>query len=282
MRIRCSDLIVFAVMFILVAICPSFQDSRASSTSKGSPLRQNWTNSVGIEFVLIPAGTFMMGTPETEKDREPHEGPQHEVTIAKPFYMGKFEVTQTQWVAVMGNNPSQFKGDNLPVDNVCWNDAQEFISRLNALKDGYTYRLPSEAEWEYACRAGTTTPFGLTDAITADIVNYNGTFPYSNAPKSINREKTAPVGGLGKANAWGLYDMHGNVSEWCQDWFHDNYNGAPTDGSAWEANPSIKCRVFRGGSFNSSGNNCRSGSRDRYVPVGKFPDNGLRVVAVIK
>ena len=168
------------------------------------------TNGLGMKFVRIKAGTFMMGSPKDEVDRYNHVT-QHRVTLSKDFYMQTTEVTQGQWEAVMGNKPSYFKGTNLPVETVSWNEVQEFISKLNA-KDEGTYRLPSEAEWEYAARAGTETPFGIGNGQDLDSsqANVDGNHPYGNGKKGVDREKTTVVGSF-KPNAWGLYDMHGNV-----------------------------------------------------------------------
>ncbi len=190
-----------------------------------------------------------MGSPATEKDRTNDEGPQHEVSI-QPFYMGRFAVTQAQWQAVMGNNPSNFKGDKRPVEQITWHQAREFCQKLSQ-QMGRQYRLPSEAEWEYACRAGTTTPFYFGETITPALVNYDGNFPYGAAAKGQYRESTTDVGSF-PPNAFGLYDMHGNVCEWCQDKWHENYSGAPTDGSAWEAKRNEndnRSRLLRGGSW---------------------------------
>jgi formylglycine-generating enzyme required for sulfatase activity len=229
-----------------------------------------------MEFILIRAGKFMMGSPKSEAGRSSDEGPQHEVTIASPFYLGKYQVTQGEWTAVMGSNPSHFTGDDrLPVEGVSWDDCQEFIKKLNARKDGYEYRLPSEAEWEYACRAGTATAFSFGETITAEQVNYDGNYPYGNAPKGKYREKTTRVGSF-PPNAWGLYDMHGNVYEWCQDRWHGNYNGAPTDGRAWEQG-SDNGRVLRGGSWYGRADACRSANRNRDAPSVRDFILGLRV-----
>ncbi|MBI4750942.1 MAG: formylglycine-generating enzyme family protein [Acidobacteria bacterium] len=243
------------------------------------PLPPTFTNSIGMEFVLIPAGSFLMGSPETEAERYLDERPQHKVTFSKPFYLGKFQVTQAQWQAVMGTNPSYFKGDNLPVEQVSWNDCQEFLKRLNAKQDGYSYRLPTEAEWEYACRAGTRTPFSFGETITTDQVNYNGNYPYGDAPKGEYRGNPTSVGSF-PPNAWGLHDMHGNTWEWCQDVWHDTYDDAPTDGSAWEGEFDNEYRMMRGGSWGSSARLCRSAFRDSYFPEGDDRVNSFRVVAV--
>lgn len=220
----------------------------------------------GIELVKISPGSFMMGSSEGDPD----EKPIHQVTINYSFYMGKYEVTQAQWKAVMGDNPSSFKdcGGNCPVERVSWDDAQKFIQRLNQTNDGYSYRLPTEAEWEYACRAGTTGDYAG---------NLNEMAWYS-----TNSENKTHAAGAKQPNPWGLFDMHGNVWEWCLDFFHDTYEGAPTDGSAWLGRDQ-NWRVLRGGSWLS--NAPRSAGRN------VTPDNyrgrhdssaGFRVVAVLR
>lgn len=216
-------------------------------------------SSTTLEMVLIPGGTFTMGSPADELGRNKTEGPQHEVTVPT-FYLGKYQVTQAQWKAIMGSNPSDFKGANLPVEQVSWNDAVEFCQKLSQ-KSGKEYRHASEAEWEYTCRAGTTTPFHFGETIAPKLANYDGTRTYGSGPKGDKREQTTEVGSF-YPNAFGLYDMHGNVWEWCQDTWHDNYNGAPTDGSAWESeNDNDSFLVVRGGSFFNTSNFCRSAKR---------------------
>ncbi len=227
---------------------------------------------VTLEMVLIPGGMFLMGSPEDEVYDD--EKPQHQVTI-KPFYMSKYPITQAQWRAVMGNNPSYHKGDNRPVENVSWHDSVEFCKRLFD-KTGKAYRLPSESEWEYACRAETTTPFYFGETITTDLANYNGNYTYGSGPKGVYRHETTDVGSF-PPNAFGLYDMHGNVWEWCADLWHENYDGAPTDGSAWLEKESDKgtldyllncnetcLRLLRGGSFLLDPNDCRAADRNGY------------------
>lgn len=213
------------------------------------------TNDLEMEFILVHAGGFTMGSENGKKD----ELPVHSVTISRDFYMGRYEVTQKQWQAVMDTNPSRFKDCNeCPVENVSWDEAQEFIRRLNERKDGNQYRLPTEAEWEYACRAGTETAFSFGVTLTSAQANFDGRYPYGLTAKGLNREKTMPVGSF-KPNAWGLSDMHGNVAELCEDMYHENYNIAPLDGSAWLSDGAS--RVIRGGNWRSTGLSLRSSAR---------------------
>ncbi|MBD2297684.1 caspase, EACC1-associated type [Nostoc sp. FACHB-190] len=225
-------------------------------------------NGVILDMVAIPGGTFLMGSPESEEGRSDSESPQHNVAVP-PFFMGKFPVTQAQWQAVaaldkvnidLDSDPSLFKGANRPVECVSWDDAVEFCVRLSK-KTGKIYRLPSEAEWEYACRAGTTTPFYFGETITTDLANYNGNHTYDSAPKGEFREQTTEVGKF-PANPFGLYDMCGNVWEWCQDEWHNNYNNAPTDGSAWLTKASGSRICLRGGSWYNDPKYCRFASRN--------------------
>lgn len=216
-----------------------------------------------LEMVAIPGGSCLMGSPETELGRWECEGPQHSVTVA-PFFLGKYPVTQAQWMAVMDNNPSCFQGGNRPVEQIFWHEATEFCQKL-AKMTGRPYRLPSEAEWEYACRAGTTTPFHFGETITTRLANYDGYSVYGSGPKGEYREQTTPVGRFQIANAFGLFDMHGNVWEWCADHWHRNYEGAPTDGQAWLYEQEYTARVLRGGSWFSSPRLNRSASRKHEI-----------------
>jgi formylglycine-generating enzyme required for sulfatase activity len=193
--------------------------------------------------------------------------------------MGKYEVSQAQYRAVMGGNPSHHRGERLPVERVSFPRALEFIRRLNGKNDGYTYRLPSEAEWEYACRAGTTTDFAYGQSLSSAQANFDGTAPFGGAPKGVNRGKTTRVGSF-LPNAWSLYDMHGNVMEWCMDVYHDGYEGAPADGSAWMSDDRTGWRILRGGSWFDSGNQLRSPARERLNPVIFDEGIGFRVVAI--
>ncbi len=235
-------------------------------------------NGIKLEMVYIPGGSFLMGSPENEEGRDESESPQHEV-ILQPFYMSKYPITQNQYQAVMGNNPSNFKGENRPVERVSWHDAIEFCKKLSR-KTGKIYRLPSESQWEYACRAGTTTPFYFGETITSELVNYNGNFPYAYAPKDKYREKTTDVGSF-PPNAFGLYDMHGNVLEWCQDVWHGNYNGAPNDGSSWETGGDSKRRLLRGGCWFNSSWYCRCARRNYIVADNSLNNRGFRIVSSV-
>ncbi|WP_179074804.1 bifunctional serine/threonine-protein kinase/formylglycine-generating enzyme family protein [Nostoc sp. C057] len=233
--------------------------------------------SVTLEMVSIPGGTYMMGSPECEGDAD--ERPRHKVTV-KPFFMGKFPVTQAQWRVVaalpkvkqaLNPNPSKFKGLDRPVENVSWYEAVEFCLRLSE-RTGRDYRLPSEAEWEYACRAGTTTSFHFGETITSELVSC------TIETTSKFRRETTNVGSFEVANAFGLYDMHGLVWEWCADSWHNNYSDAPSDGTAWEVGGDINRRVLRGGSWSFNAELCRSASRSWNESDGGLRVCGFRVV----
>jgi formylglycine-generating enzyme required for sulfatase activity len=229
-------------------------------------------------MVYLPGDTFMMGSPKNSEGRLDSQSPQHQVTVPA-FFAGKYPITQAQWQAVMGNNPSGFPGKKRPVENVSWDDAVEFCGKLS-LQTGKKYRLLSEAEWEYACRAGTTTPFDFGETITPDLVNYNRYEPpYAKAPTGLLRRETTDVGSF-PPNAFGLYDMHGNVAEWCSDTWHEDFNGAPTDGSSWETGTLRNTRVLRGGSFFCRAVACRSAYRVRELVDCGFTIMGFRVALV--
>ena len=215
-------------------------------------------NGLKLEMAAIPGGTFLMGSPEDEKERDGNESPQHEVTVPD-FFMGKYPVTQAQYQAIMGNNRSHFKGSQRPVEKVSWNDAVKFCELLSQ-RTGKKYTLPSEAQWEYACRAGTTTPFYFGETITTDLANYDGNYTYASAPQGEYRRQTTDVGTF-PPNAFGLYDMHGNVWEWCFDDWVDNYNNAPTNSSAVTSSSNKK--LLRGGSWLNASWYCRSAYRGR-------------------
>ncbi len=244
--------------------------SSSPSTKASARAAKSFTNSLGMTFVYCPPGTFMMGSPEYEHGRKADET-QHQVTLTKGFYMQTTEVTQGQWRAVMYNNPSHFKdcGDKCPVEQVSWDDCQEFIRNLNSRDLGKGYRLPTEAEWEYACRAGSTTAyyFGDSDGSLGDYAWYasnSGGIEHPVAQK--------------QPNAWGLYDMHGNVWEWCADWYENEYyaNSPNTDPVGLDSG---SYRVSRGGLWSDDARACRSANRGADPPGRRDIDIGLRVVA---
>ncbi|MBQ3351612.1 MAG: SUMF1/EgtB/PvdO family nonheme iron enzyme [Thermoguttaceae bacterium] len=223
----------------------------------------------GVEFAFrwCPAGTFMMGSPTSEEGRYYDEERQHEVTLTKGFWMMETEVTQKQWKAVMGNNPSHFQGDDLPVEQVSWSDCQEFCRKTGL-------QLPTEAQWEYACRAGSTTAYFWGNALNGDKANCSGNFPCGTTTQGKYLEKTTSVGSY-QPNAWGLYDMHGNVWEWCQDWYAVYPSGSVTDPVV---SSSGSYRVYRGGSWNYDARNCRSAFRNFHAPGSRNDFLGFRVV----
>ena len=236
---------------------------KTSSEERWKEQKEMLTNSIGTKFALIPAGEFIMGSEDFDWSK-----PVHTVKIRTPFYLGIYPVTQREWNAIMGNNPSKFNGNDLPVESVSWNEVQDFIKKLNEKEGANKYRLPSEAEWEYATRAGTTTRcfFGDDDAKLGEYAWYT--------EKSVGT--THPVGNK-KANPWGLYDVHGNVWDWVQDEWHDNYKGAPTDGSAWEDGSGAN-RVYRGGTWCGIARNCWSANRDRVSQGFRFRFLGFRLL----
>jgi formylglycine-generating enzyme required for sulfatase activity len=261
-------------------------DGSGNEISKPSSQAEIFTeslgNSVNLTMVKIPAGKFLMGSPASELGRNSSESPQHEVNVSE-FYMAQTLVTQAQWQAIMGNNPSRFQpwfqsNDKLPVEKVSWQDAMDFCGKLSE-KTGRKYILPSEAQWEYACRSGTTTPFAFGETITPAVVNYDGNYTYGNAPKGEYRKKTTPVGSF-PPNLFGLYDMHGNLWEWCQDKWHDNYSGAPIDGSAWLEGGNSNY-VLRGGSWLNYPRNCRSANRYNLSRDDRNRSIGFRVVVLV-
>jgi formylglycine-generating enzyme required for sulfatase activity len=236
-------------------------------------------------MVQIPAGSFLMGSPSEESGRYDNEGPQHQVLL-QGFFMGQTPITQAQWQVVAGwqklqrdlnSDPASFKGLHRPVEVVLWKDAIEFRQRLSQ-RFGRTYTLPSETQWEYACRAGTTTPFHFGATLTPDLANYDGNYIYGDGPKGVYRQETTAVASF-PANPWGLYDMHGNVWEWCLDQWHGNYQAAPADGSAWldtGVNEGKK-KLLRGGSWNFRPVFCRSACRINNPPNYHKDAFGFRV-----
>lgn len=253
---------------------------------------------VELEMVEVGGGRFAMGSNAAEadaayadakryndqatRDTVAAEMPVHSVNVPG-FYIGKYEVTQRQWQAVMGRLPrleEKYRGDDLPVVNVTWREVEEFCRRLSKIT-GRQYRLPSEAEWEYACRAGTDTPYAFGPTINHQLSNFNGAAPFGGAERGTFRQSLTPVGEMGAANAFGLFDMHGNAWEWCADNWHDSYDGAPTDGSVWDTTDADNrsYRVIRGGSWDSIANSCRSASRRKAGVIAATSKIGFRVVA---
>ena len=262
--------------------------------AKGWPLRRRpievqayseiLATGVALRLIAIRGGDFIMGSPAHEAEREEDEGPQHRVTL-EGFLLGQTPITQAQWREVaswppagraLNADPSWFKGADRPVERVSWEEAIEFCRRLSR-DTGRSYTLPSEAQWEYACRAGTTTPFAFGETLATELANYNGSNSYANGPKGLNRGQTTPVG-MFPPNGWGLQDMHGNVWEWCLDSWHDRYEGAPADGTAWVSGGDQDQRLLRGGSWFSFPRSCRSAYRDLSRPGSADDHVGFRVV----
>ena len=231
-------------------------------------------NGVMLEMVEIPSGTFYMGSPKNEAGRTNSEGPRHQVTV-KSFFIAKYPLTQAQYQSIMGYNPSHFKGDNRPVEKVSWDDAVEFCQRLSQ-NTGKNYKLPSEAQWEYACRAGTMTPFYFGQSITPNLVNYDGNYSYAAAQKGEYRQQTTDVGTF-PPNAFGLYDMHGNVWEWCEDDWEENYINASKEGDAL-INRAGESKVVRGGAWLYFAGCCRCSMRNQGLYNARHHYYGFRVL----
>ena len=227
-----------------------------------------------MEFVLVPAGSFVMGSPPGEPGREPVEA-AHDVRISRPFYLGRHEVTQAQWLRVLGTRPSWFGdcGDGCPVERVSFYDARRFVSRLSEWS-GERFRLPTEAEWEYACRAGTTTPFHTGENLTSAQANYDARGPYPGFPPGEFRSRPTPVGSF-PPNAWGLFDMHGNVWEWTDDW-HCPYPAGPATGPRGRC--ATEYRVIRGGSWAFDAASARCALRYTHRPQDSGYSIGFRLV----
>ncbi|MGK7946782.1 MAG: SUMF1/EgtB/PvdO family nonheme iron enzyme [Microcystaceae cyanobacterium] len=232
--------------------------------------RVNLGNNVTLDLIKIPAGQFLMGAPKNEEGSRDDERPQHLVTLSS-FFMGKYPITQAQYQAVIGNNPSRFKGENRPVERVSWHDAVEFCEKLSQ-KTGLHFSLPSASQWEYACRARTTTPFYFGETISTNLANYNDDYVYANG-------KTTNVG-IFPANKFGLYDTHGNVWEWCEDDYVSNYESTPRDGMAYRGN-SIDYAVLRGGSWFVNLADCRSANRFNSRRNSRESFIGFRVVCCV-
>jgi eukaryotic-like serine/threonine-protein kinase len=275
-------LLVVGAYFIFRS--PSGKDPDRKGNTPGAE-EKVLTNSIGMKLALIPAGKFLMGEPDfKERSKQEDDHPAHEVTISKPFYLGVHEVTQREYEIVMGKNPSFFNdknkgGPDFPVEKVSWNDAADFCRRLSARTDekkaGRVYRLPTEAEWEYACRADTSTLFHYGPGLSANEANIDGNFPYGGGLKGQFLKHTTK-GGTYKPNAWGLFDMHGNVREWCNDWYDETYyRNSPKIDPQGPLNG--KYRVVRSGSWFLPARNCRSAFRTGLEPTFDNDATGFRV-----
>ena len=255
---------------VISALCLALLCLGTEATSFAA--EKTYTNSIGMEFVLIPAGSFMMGTDPKVEDDGDDERPRHKVTISKAFYLGKYEVTQAQWEAVMGSNPALVKGPNNPVEHVFWDDVRAFIRKLNQKEGHNRYRLPTEAEWEYAARAGTSTAYSFGDDKNklSDYAWYDGNSAHSPHPV-----------GEKQPNPWGLHDMHGNVWEWVQDWYGEKYYGS-SPGTNPKGPGSGSYRVIRGGSWFIRAVDCRSAARANFSPHNRESYLGLRLALSLK
>lgn len=283
-----ASVVVFVVWIAL---------GQASDPASTASSDREVTNSIGIKLVLIPAGEFLMGSPQREFANRNGEQPQHRVGITTPFWLGQYEVTQAEYSQVMGANPSGFSSggeckdkvegldtSRFPVENVTWEDAVEFCRKLSAVAAensvGRVYRLPTEAEWEYACRAGTTTPFHFGNQLNGVQGNCDGNDGYGTDAKGPFLRRPTPVGSF-PANSWGLFDTHGNILEWCADWFEGSYYAqSPAKDPRGPAEGTM--RVRRGGSWYAPASLCRAATRDRAVPAYRNDDLGFRVAAVIE
>lgn len=260
MKTEKAQIKLLCVFFVVICINFAFLPSASAIDSK---------NFAGIKFIFIQSGCFQMGNDEKPTDQTVGESPSHRVCIDKPFYMGETEVTQKQWQDVMGNNPSKSKVEDKPVERVSWNDIQEFIQKLNANEGGAFFRLPTEAEWEYAARAGSDTDFSFGDN-EGSLAKYAwfGNLGYKGTPHEVAQKEP---------NDWGLYDMHGNVWEWVQDWYDGTYySNSPANNPTGPE--TAKYRVYRGGSYIGKATNLRSAVRFSALPSTRTHDLGFRLV----
>ncbi|MER3435004.1 MAG: hypothetical protein C4288_16690 [Leptolyngbya sp. ERB_1_1] len=270
---------------VVTADAQTKETSRSRKQAEGFSL--DLGNGVLLNMMSVPSGEFRMGSPKDAPKSEKHEQPQHSVTLP-PFFIGQFSVTQAQWRAIvdlprvnlhLNPEPANFKGNNRPIEQVSWYEAVEFCDRLSQ-KTGRTFRLPTEAEWEYACRAGTSTAFHFGEALPETVANFNSGNAITFFTKALLNQ-TSDIGRFKVANNFGLYDMHGNVWEWCADHWHNNYEGAPSDSQAWLSDDESQSRVLRGGSWDYNARSCRSASRIRYTPDFRLNVIGFRIAMAI-
>ena len=245
---------------------------------------EHLSDSAHLEMVAIASGQFVMGASQTEPSGRTTEFPRHRVKIQQPFFMSKSPITQGQWATVaalpkvkrdLNPDPSHFQGKDRPVESISWLDAVEFCERLSKLTHRH-YHLPSEAQWEYACRAGTHTPFNTGATIISDLADYMGSYTYRQEDSGIYRQGTTPVGSF-SPNAFGLQDMHGNVWEWCEDSWHQSYRGAPGNAKSWTSRSPLQAKVIRGGSWLDAPTKLRSASRSGYSATSLNRIIGFRV-----
>jgi len=330
-RVACGYSMLLALVAVVIAVgpaCVAANDSPSGKSATSSKNIRQTTNSIGMQLTLVPAGQFDMGAPKGEVARYPYERPQHRVQISQPFYLGTYEVTQAEWEAIMGSNPSSYAptGDSkkkvadldtkrFPVEQISWNDALEFCNRLSqkddlpeyyelekierkhdhissavvTIRGGTGYRLPTEAEWEYACRAGTETTFCFGAQLNEKDANVDGEFPYGAASNIEPLGRTTTVGSY-RPNAFGLYDMHGNVSEWCFDWFHNKIYGKRTGTTVdpvvvildADVTTPKALKVHRGGNFWLDADGARSAFRNGNTPEFYLDDLGLRIARSVE
>lgn len=273
--------VVAAVVVTIVVVAPALRRPAGQSTSRPTPVTdKTFTNTAGMAMVRVDPGEFVMGSPAAQVGNDTYER-LHPVRLTRPYFLGATEVTQGQWRQVMGDpNPSEFRGDSLPVEHVTWHDAVRFCAELSR-RERRTYRLPTEAEWEYACRAGTTTAFAFGDTISPALVNYDSGASPGVSPRTPFRGLTTPVGTF-PPNRWGLYDMHGNVAEWCSDPEGDYPGGDavtvdPTGPAVPGKPPEENVRMFRGGGWSAAARACRSGYRQGLSADYKGHEVGFRV-----
>src|SRR5262245_14501090 len=283
----------WSLLFLLLAVSTIWYSLGSQDGPHQADLPPKVTNSLDMQLVLIPPGEFFMGSPATDTEAAEDEKPRHRVRITRPFYLGAYEVTQEEYRRVMGTNPSffsptgpgkiQLDSSRFPAEQVRWIDAVEFCRRLSRWpaerQARRVYRLPTEAEWEYACRAGTTTPFSFGKSLSSHQANFNGNYPQGGARQGPFLARTTRVGSYAP-NAWGLYDMHGNVWEWCSDWYSRTYyRESPVDDPTGPKVGAV--RVIRGGEWYGDGRDCRSAFRYADLPTGVFYVMGFRVAMTI-
>jgi formylglycine-generating enzyme required for sulfatase activity len=274
----------FCVCVLLILLLGSLTANGQENGQLTKEVGKVYRNSISMELTYIPgAKPYMMGSAAGEALRDKDEGPQRKVTIGKEFWMGKYEVTQAEYEKVMGTNPSLFRDcARCPVEAVSWEDAREFLKKLNAVSERFVYRLPTEAEWEYAARAGSGSAFSSGDSLSANQANFDSRYPYGEGSKGEYKVRPVDVGSF-KPNAWSLYDMHGNVWEWVEDFYvKKGYDGLPVDGSANISIGDQYKRVRRGGGWASWGKALRSANRGWKNPRDRSKDGGFRVVATPK